>query len=217
MRLILLGAPGAGKGTQSKRLVEKYGIPQISTGDILRAALKDETKLGLVAKSYMDKGELVPDSVVIGIIEERLTEPDCEKGFILDGFPRTVVQADALENTLEEMGLSIEHVLNVQVDDAELIKRLSGRRTCKECGEGYHLEYSPSKVLNICDKCSGELYQRDDDKEATIAERLKVYGSQTAQLIDYYSKHGCLSAIEGLGSESDIFERIDAVIKKESD
>ncbi len=217
MRFILLGAPGAGKGTQSKRLVEKYGIPQISTGDILRAALKDETKLGLEAKSYMDKGELVPDTVVIGIIEERLRESDCKKGFILDGFPRTVVQADALESTLKEMALSIEHVLNIQVDDAELIKRLSGRRTCKECGEGYHLEYSPSKKNNVCDKCSGELYQRDDDKEATISERLKVYGSLTSQLIDYYGKQGCLSTIEGVGGESDIFDRIDAAITKQAD
>jgi len=217
MRLILLGAPGAGKGTQSKRLVEKYGIPQISTGDILRAAVKDQTKLGLEAKSYMDKGELVPDTVVIGIIEERLRESDCKKGFILDGFPRTVVQADALEATLKEMGLSIEHVLNVQVEDSELIKRLSGRRTCKECGEGYHVKYSPSKKLNICDKCSGDLYQRDDDKEATISERLKVYGSQTSQLIAYYSKQGCLSTIEGVGGESAVFERIDAAITKQAD
>lgn len=217
MRLILLGAPGAGKGTQSKRLVEKYGIPQISTGDILRSAVKDETKLGREAKSFMDKGELVPDTVVIGIIEERLKEPDCKKGFILDGFPRTVVQADALEATLKQMDLSVEHVLNIQVDDAELIKRLSGRRICKECGEGYHVEYSPSKELDVCDKCSGELYQRDDDKEATIAERLKVYGNQTSQLIDYYGKQGCLSAVEGVGSESDIFARIDAVITKQPD
>ena len=217
MRLILLGAPGAGKGTQSKRLVQKYGIPQISTGDILRAAVKDETKLGLEAKSYMDKGELVPDEVVIGIIEERLRDSDCEKGFILDGFPRTVVQADALEVTLTQMGQSIEHVLNIKVDDAELMKRLSGRRTCKECGEGYHVEYSPSKKFNICDKCSGELYQRDDDKEATISERLKVYGKQTSQLIDYYSKQGCLSTVEGVGAELEIFARIDAAITQESD
>ncbi len=217
MRLILLGAPGAGKGTQSKRLVEKYAIPQISTGDILRAAVKDETKLGSEARSCMDKGELVPDDVVIGIIEERLRGSDCEKGFILDGFPRTVVQADALEVTLTQMGQSIEHVLNIQVDDAELIKRLSGRRICKECGEGYHVEYSPSKKLNICDKCSGELYQRDDDKEATISERLKVYGKQTSQLIDYYSKQGCLSIIEGVGAESDIFDRIDAAITQQAD
>lgn len=217
MRLILLGAPGAGKGTQSKRLVEKYGIPQISTGDILRAAVKDETELGREAKSFMDKGELVPDFVVIGIIEERLEEPDCKKGFILDGFPRTVVQADALEATLKQMTLNIEHVLNIQVDDSELIKRLSGRRICKECGEAYHVEYSPSKKLNLCDKCSGELYQRDDDKETTIAERLKIYANQTSQLIDYYSKHGCLSAIEGVGSESDIFARIEAAITKKSD
>jgi len=217
LRLILLGAPGAGKGTQSKRLVQKYGIPQISTGDILRAAVKDETKLGLEAKSYMDKGELVPDEVVIGIIEERLRDSDCEKGFILDGFPRTVVQADALEATLTQMNQSIEHVLNIQVDDAELLKRLSGRRICKECGEGYHVEYSPSKKLNICDKCSGELYQRDDDKEATISERLKVYGTQTSQLIDYYSKQGYLSTVEGVGGESDIFNRINAVIAQESD
>ena len=214
MRLILLGAPGAGKGTQSKRLVLKYGIPQISTGDILRAAVKDETKLGCEAKSYMDKGELVPDEVVIGIIEDRLRDSDCENGFILDGFPRTVVQADALEITLGQLKLGIEHVVNIQVDDSELLSRLSGRRTCRDCGHGYHIDYSPPRIAGVCDECEAELYQRDDDKEATIAERLNVYRSQTSTLIDYYRKKDLLTTVEGVGTEEDIFSRIDAALSQ---
>jgi len=212
MILILLGAPGAGKGTQAKRLVSKYSIPQVSTGDILRAALKDETPLGVKAKSYMDKGELVPDGVVIGIIEERLVQEDCKDGFILDGFPRTVNQADALEETLSRLGQFIDHVLEINVGSDELVSRLTGRRTCKECAAGYHVRFSPPAREGFCDKCNGTLYQREDDSEATIVERLKVYGAQTLPLTDYYKSKGTLTAIDGLGSEEEIFGRIDAVV-----
>lgn len=212
MRLILLGAPGAGKGTQAKKLVEKYSIPQVSTGDILRAALKDETALGIKAKSYMDKGELVPDEVVIGIIEERLGQEDCKEGFILDGFPRTVNQADALEDTLNKLGQSIDQVLEINVETEELVDRLAGRRTCKDCGAGYHVSFNPPATEGVCDKCKGGLYQREDDSKATITERLKVYNAQTLPLTDYYKSLGTLAAIDGIGSEEEIFGRINAVI-----
>lgn len=212
MRLILLGAPGAGKGTQSKRLVEKYGIPQVSTGDILRAAVKGETPLGLKAKSFMDRGELVPDDVVIGIIRDRLSREDCTRGFILDGFPRTVKQADALDDMLKGMGRNIEHVISLQVEDGELVSRLAGRRTCRNCGEGYHLMFSPPESDGICDSCGGEIYQRDDDREETIAERLRVYREQTSPLADYYNDKGLLAAIDGTGREEEIFDRIDSIL-----
>ena len=212
MNIILLGAPGAGKGTQSKRLVEKYGIPQVSTGDILRSALRDETPLGLKAKSFMDKGELVPDEIVIGIIEERLTADDCKKGFILDGFPRTVPQADALEHTLQKLNQTIETVINMEVDHKELMDRLSGRRICKDCGIGYHIKFNAPGRDNICDKCGGELYQRDDDKEDTIKERLKVYENQTSPLINYYRNKNILTSIHGSGKEEEITDRIGALI-----
>lgn len=212
MRVILLGAPGAGKGTQSKRLVEKYGIPQVSTGDILRAALKNETSLGLKAKSFMDKGELVPDEVVIGIIEERLAENDCQKGFILDGFPRTVAQADALESVLQDMAQSIETVISMNVEQQELIERLSGRRICSNCGQGYHVKFNAPSKNGICDKCGDNLYQRDDDREDTIKERLKVYDNQTSPLINYYNDKGLLSVIDGSGKEEDITDRINSII-----
>ncbi len=213
MRLILLGAPGAGKGTQSKRLVEEYGIPQVSTGDILRKAVKDKTACGLMAKSFMDKGELVTDDVVIGIIEERLVDEDCSEGFILDGFPRTVKQADALEKTLDEMSQNIEHVVSLNVDKEQLLKRLSGRRICKKCGAGYHVEYNKPATDDICDDCGGELYQRDDDKEDTILERLKIYTDQTSPLINYYNDKGLLLSVDGTGSESDIYDRIKATFE----
>lgn len=173
MNIIMLGPPGAGKGTQAKMLVEKFGIPQISTGDMLRAAVAEGTELGKKAKEYMDKGQLVPDEVVIGIVEERLKKSDCEKGFILDGFPRTVPQAEALDKILEKMGKKIDYVINIVVPDVEILKRLTGRRTCKQCGAMYHVIYNPPKQEGVCDKCGGELYQRDDDKEETIKNRLK--------------------------------------------
>lgn len=211
-RIILLGAPGAGKGTQSKKLVKSLGIPQISTGDILRAALKNGTELGIKAKSYMDKGELVPDDVVIGIIKERLVEKDCSKGFILDGFPRTVVQADALEEMLKDLEQPIDNVINIHVEEEELLIRLTGRRICTNCGEVFHIKFNPSSQENKCDKCGSDLYQRNDDKEETISERLKVYSSTTAPLIEYYVGKDILSSIQGVGSEDEIFNRVDAVL-----
>ncbi len=213
MNLIFLGPPGAGKGTQAKLVADKHQIPQISTGDILRQAVKEATALGKEAKTYMEKGELVPDRVVIGIIEERLLKSDCQGGYILDGFPRTEVQADALSQTLERRGSSIDHVINIQVDDEELIQRLTGRRTCRECQEPYHVQFSPPKKEGVCDKCGGELIQRSDDQEATIRERLRVYQEQTAPLIAYYEKLGLVRDVPGLGEIEDIFQRICDVLE----
>jgi len=213
MRLILLGAPGAGKGTQSKRLAAKYGIPQISTGDMLRAAVKNQTSLGIKAKEYMDSGLLVPDEVVVGLIKERLNEHDSHAGFILDGFPRNVKQADVLKNTLMEMNRDIKWVINIHVDSDTLIARLTGRRVCSNCGECYHMEFNAPVVQNTCDKCKYPLYHRDDDKEATISERLRVYQEMTLPLINYYEKQNNLTMVDGVGSEEQIFKRIDSVIK----
>ncbi len=210
--LILLGPPGAGKGTQAKKLVDNYGIPQISTGDILRKAVKEGTSLGKEAKSYMDAGELVPDSVVIGIIEERLKEPDCKEGYILDGFPRTVPQAEALDGILEKMGSGIDHVVSIEVPDGELMSRLTGRWTCRNCGAMFHEKSQPPKEPGKCDHCGGELYQRDDDKAETIKERLRVYNSQTQPLIEYYSHKGLVRKIDGMGAVDEIFERIKKVV-----
>lgn len=200
MNLILLGPPGVGKGTQAKLLIDRFGIPQISTGDILRAAVKDLTPMGVKAKGFMDSGALVPDEVVIGIVEERLAQSDCAPGFILDGFPRTVGQADALKGVLSRMERAIDHVVSLSVDSQELLKRLTGRRACAKCGAVYHVEFAPSKVAGVCDACSGELYQREDDKEATILNRLKVYDEQTAPLISYYQGCGLLRSVDGLGT-----------------
>lgn len=208
MRLILLGPPGAGKGTQAKRLVERYGIPQISTGDILRAAVREGTPLGKTAKECMDAGKLVPDAVVIGIIEERLKEADCKPGFMLDGFPRTVPQADALKDVVAKMGLKVDHVVSIEVPNEELVVRLTGRRTCKACGAGFHVAFDPPKVEGVCDKCGGALFQRDDDKEETIRARLKVYEDQTAPLIAYYRDAGLLRPVAGQGGMEEIFDRI---------
>ena len=208
MNLILLGAPGSGKGTQAKFLVRKYSIPQISTGDILREEVKSETVLGLKAKEYMDKGQLVPDEVVVGMVEERVKKGDCRAGFILDGFPRTVAQADALEGTLQRMKKALSRVILVNVDEDELVKRLTGRRVCEKCGAGYHVIFDPPKQEGVCDKCQGKLYQRDDDKESTIRNRLKVYDNQTAPLIEYYQKKQLLSVVDGMGSIEEIFGRI---------
>jgi adenylate kinase len=212
MNIILLGPPGAGKGTQAKMLIDKYQIPQISTGDILRAAVKEGTPLGKEAKSYMDKGGLVPDSVVIGIVEERIQEPDCVKGYMLDGFPRTVPQAEALDGMLSNLSAQIDHVVSIEVASEELIKRLTGRRTCRECGAGYHVMFDPPKAEGVCDKCGGDLYQRDDDNEATVKSRLDVYESQTLPLIDYYKVQGKIRPIDGVGEMKEIFERITTVL-----
>ncbi len=208
MRLVLLGAPGAGKGTQAKILVEKYGIPQISTGDLLRAAVAAGTALGKEAKSYMDKGELVPDSVVLGMVEERLKQDDCKKGYILDGFPRNTKQAEALDKMLSPLNMSLTAALNVDVPFDDLMKRLTGRRTCKACGQMYNVYFNAPKKEGVCDKCGGELFQRDDDKEETIKKRLEVYNAQTAPLIDYYDKKGILKSVAGTGSIDDIFKKV---------
>ena len=212
MNIILLGPPGAGKGTQAKMLIGKYQIPQISTGDILRAAVKEGTALGKEAKSFMDKGQLVPDSVVIGIVEERIQEPDCTKGYMLDGFPRTVPQAEALDGMLSKLSVGIDHVVSIEVANDELVKRLTGRRTCRECGAGYHVMFDPPKVEGVCDKCGGELYQRDDDNEQTVRSRLNVYESQTLPLIDYYKAQGKIRPIDGVGEIKEIFGRITTVL-----
>lgn len=212
MRLVLLGAPGAGKGTQAKKLIEKYGIPQISTGDILRKAVADGTPLGKEAKSYMNKGELVPDSVVIGLVKERLAQDDCKKGYILDGFPRNTSQAETLDKVLEGMKASLDVALSVDVDKDDLMKRLTGRRTCKSCQQMYNIHFTPPKTNGKCDKCGGELFQRDDDKEATIKNRLDVYDKATAPLIDYYKKKGILKSVMGVGSIDDIFNKICAML-----
>ncbi len=208
MRLVLLGAPGAGKGTQAKKLIERFSIPQISTGDILRKAVQDGTSLGKEAKSYMDRGELVPDSVVIGIIRERLKEDDCKKGYILDGFPRNVAQAQALDEMLNSLKSPLDYAISIDVSFDELMKRLTGRRTCKGCGQMYNIYFTPPKKDGVCDKCGGELYQRDDDKEETIRKRLEVYEAQTAPVADYYRKKGILRSVPGTGDIEEIFDKI---------
>ena len=212
MDIILLGPPGAGKGTQAKFMVDKWEIPQISTGDILRAAVREGTALGVEAKGFMDGGELVPDRVVIGIIAERLKEDDARKGFILDGFPRTIAQAEALEGILTGLNRRIDHVVSIEVDDEELIRRLAGRRMCKGCGESFHLVFNPPREEDVCDRCKGELYQRDDDNEETIRQRLKVYNDQTSPLIEFYRGQGALREIDGTDGPRETFSSIDSAL-----
>jgi adenylate kinase len=214
MNLILFGPPGAGKGTQAKKMVDLYGIPQISTGDILRANVREGTELGLAAKAYMDKGELVPDEVLIGIIKNRLKEQDCEKGFILDGYPRTRPQADALTILLDEINKPIDVVLNLEVPDDELVERISGRLMCSKCGASYHRTFNPPKKECVCDICGGELFQRDDDREEAVMNRLDVYKKQTQPLIDYYTKKGILVTLDGTKGINEVFEDIKAVLSK---
>ena len=208
MRLILLGGPGAGKGTQAQRLSEKYKVPHIATGDILRQAVKDETDMGLMAKSYMDKGQLVPDEVVIGIIEDRLGESDVEAGFVFDGFPRTVPQAQALSELMSKLDISLDALVNIDTSPDIVVERLSGRRTCKDCQTVYHVIYSAPKKAGVCDKCGGDLYQRDDDKEATIRERLQVYEKQTAPLLDFYQDSGKLVSVSGDSTIDEVYAAI---------
>ena len=213
MKLILLGPPGAGKGTQAKVLTERYGIPQISTGDILRAAVKNQTPMGVKAKEFMDSGALVPDEVVVGIVSDRLLESDCEPGFILDGFPRTVPQADALAGTLARMGRDLDKVISLDVDPEALVERLTGRRTCRECGAGCHVKFDPPKTEGVCDTCSGELFQRDDDNEMTIRKRLDVYLEQTSPLVAFYQKAGLLSSLDGLQSIAKVEQEIQQILQ----
>lgn len=197
MNLVLMGLPGAGKGTQAERIVEEYNIPHISTGDMFRAAMKDGTALGLEAKSYMDKGELVPDEVTIGIVRERLAKDDCENGFLLDGFPRTTAQAEALEQILTDMNRHLDYVLNVEVDKAILLERLTGRRICKTCGATYHLVFNPPAQEGVCNRCGGELYQRADDNEQTVQTRLEVNIQQAQPLLSFYKEKGYVKNIDG--------------------
>ncbi|MBQ4818194.1 adenylate kinase [Bacillus pumilus] len=208
MNLVLMGLPGAGKGTQAERIVDDYGIPHISTGDMFRAAMKEETQLGLEAKSFIDKGELVPDEVTIGIVRERLGKNDCEQGFLLDGFPRTVAQAEALEDILKDLGRTIDYVINIKVDKDALMERLTGRRICKNCGATYHLVFNPPAKGNVCDKCGGELYQRADDNAETVSTRLEVNLKQTEPLLNFYSEKGYLANIDGAKHINDVYADI---------
>lgn len=213
MNIVLMGLPGAGKGTQADKIIEKYDIPHISTGDMFRAAMKNGTELGLEAKSYIDKGALVPDEVTIGIVRERLAEPDCEKGFLLDGFPRTIEQAEALDNILADLGRKVEHVINIKVEEDELVKRLTGRRICKVCGSSYHLVFNPPKVEGVCDKDGGELYQRADDNLETVSNRLEVNIKQSQPLLDFYNNKNVLTDIDGQKDINDVFADVDALLK----
>lgn len=197
MNLILMGLPGAGKGTQADKIVEKYNIPHISTGDMFRSAIKEGTELGKKAKSFMDKGELVPDEVTIGIVKERLSKPDCENGFLLDGFPRTIAQAEALDSLLHELGIKIDYVLHIDVPEEKLVDRLTGRRICPTCGATYHVEFNPPKVDGKCDHDGSDLIQRDDDKPETVKNRLEVNIKQTEPLLDFYRQKGDLIAVNG--------------------
>ncbi|WP_315373626.1 adenylate kinase [uncultured Selenomonas sp.] len=213
MHILLMGPPGAGKGTQAANLVKEFGIPHISTGDMFRAAVKEGTELGLQAKACMDAGKLVPDEVTIGIVKERLAKPDCKKGFILDGFPRTVEQADALTGILKELGLSLTAALNITVPAADLIERAVGRRICKSCGATYHVKFNPPQKAGVCDTCAGDLYQRADDSEETMKNRLSVYEAQTKPLIAYYEKAGVYKEIDGRKAIDDVKAAMIAALK----
>lgn len=212
MNLILFGPPGAGKGTQAQFLVDTYKIPQISTGDMLRAAVKNQTPLGIKAQEIMQQGGLVSDEIVLGIVEERLAQDDCRQGFVLDGFPRTIPQADALVQILQRTGRAIEHVISLEVDTDEIVKRLSGRRSCPACGKGYHVTYDAPKQAGVCDVCGAALVQRDDDREETVRNRLSVYEQQTAPLKDYYQGQQLLRAIPGMGPIAEVQQRIAAAL-----
>ncbi len=211
--MVMLGPPGAGKGTQAVKVAQKYSIPHISTGDIFRANIKEGTELGKKAKKYLDSGELVPDSVVTEIVADRIKKDDCASGFLLDGFPRTLPQAEALDKILNDNGCPLTAVIDLAVDREALITRLTARRTCSECGENYNLISKPPKNEGVCDKCGGKLYQRDDDKRETIENRLAVYDKQTAPLIDYYSRSERLVSVSGEGSIDEVFERICSAVE----
>lgn len=208
MRLVLLGPPGVGKGTQASAIVSKYKIPHISTGDIFRANIKEGTELGKEAKSYMDKGLLVPDEVVVSIVKDRLTKDDCKEGFLLDGFPRTLEQADALDKELSKLGIKLDKVVNIDADKEILIKRAIGRRICKSCGATYHIEFNPPKVEGICDVDGGELFQRDDDTVETVGTRIEVYTNQTKPLIKYYEEKGIILNVDGTRPIDETFDTI---------
>jgi len=208
MKIIMLGAPGAGKGTQAKKIAEKYHIPHISTGDIFRANIKNGTELGKKAKTYMDQGALVPDELVCDLVVDRVQQEDCKKGYVLDGFPRTIPHAESLDATLASLGESVDYAINVEVPDEKIVNRMSGRRACVGCGATYHLVYAPTKTEGICDTCGAELILRDDDKPETVLKRLGVYHDETQPLIDYYRGKGILKEVDGTMDMSDVFHAI---------
>ena len=214
MKIIMLGAPGAGKGTQAKMIAAKYQIPHISTGDIFRANSKNGTELGMEAKKYMDQGQLVPDELTVKILLDRVAQPDCSEGYVLDGFPRTIPQAEVLDSALEKLGDSIDFAVDVDVPDENIVRRMSGRRACLSCGATYHIEHIPPKQEGVCDTCGQPLVLRDDDKPETVLKRLKVYHEQTQPLIDFYTKKGVLRSVDGTVDMNDVFEAIVNVLER---
>lgn len=212
MKLIMLGAPGAGKGTQAKKIAEKYQIPHISTGDIFRANIKNGTELGNKAKSYMDQGHLVPDELTCDLVVDRINQEDCKNGYVLDGFPRTIPQAEALKAALDKMGETIDYAIDVEVPDENIVNRMGGRRACPGCGGTYHIKHNPPKVEDICDVCGAKLVLRDDDKPETVTKRLSVYHEQTKPLIDFYKKEGVLREVDGTQDLNDVFQAITEIL-----
>ena len=212
MKIIMLGAPGAGKGTQAKMIADKYGVPHISTGDIFRANIKNGTELGMEAKKYMDQGLLVPDELTVGILLDRVAQDDCKNGYVLDGFPRTIPQAEVLDSELTKLGDHIDYAINVDVPDENIVKRMSGRRACLTCGATYHIEHVPPKKEGICDVCGSELVLRDDDKPETVKNRLNVYHEQTQPLIDFYTEKGVLKTVDGTVPMEEVFAAITAIL-----
>lgn len=214
MNIIIMGLPGAGKGTQAAKIIKKYSIPHISTGDMFRLAIKNDTDLGRQAKAFMDQGELVPDEVTVGIVRERLSHSDAKGGFLLDGFPRTVEQAEALNNIMEELGSQIDQTIYVEVPEEELMNRLTGRRICETCGSTYHLVFNPPKTEGICDLDGGKLYQREDDNPETVQNRLEVNTKQTAPLLDFYKDLGVLATVDGSKDIEEVFEEVDEILNE---
>ena len=212
MKIIMLGAPGAGKGTQAEMISEKYGLPHISTGDIFRANIKNGTELGKEAKKYMDQGQLVPDELTVKILLDRVAQADCKNGYVLDGFPRTIPQAEVLDEELTKLGDKVDFAINVDVPDDNIINRMSGRRACVSCGATYHVVFNPTKVEGVCDKCGANLILRDDDKPETVKNRLDVYHKQTQPLIDFYSKKGILKEVDGTVAMNEVFNAITAIL-----
>ena len=212
MKIIMLGAPGAGKGTQAKKIAAKYNIPHISTGDIFRANIKNGTELGKKAKTFMDQGLLVPDELVVDLVVDRVNQEDCSNGYVLDGFPRTIPQAEALKEALAKLNQKIDYAINVEVPDQNIVNRMSGRRACVDCGATYHLVYAPTKVEGVCDNCGGNLILRDDDKPETVTKRLGVYHDQTQPLIDFYTKEGVLREVDGTVDINDVFAAIEKIL-----
>lgn len=212
MKIVMLGAPGAGKGTQAKMIAEKYGIPHVSTGDIFRANIKNGTALGMEAKTYMDQGRLVPDELTVKILLDRVAQPDCVNGYVLDGFPRTIPQAEVLDEALQAQGEKLDWAVNVDVPDENIVRRMSGRRACLKCGATYHIEHIPPKKEGVCDACGSELVLRDDDRPETVQNRLKVYHEQTQPLIDFYTGKGILRSVDGTRDMRDVFAAITEIL-----